>query len=143
MSILRTVRVEDVSGACVTFEVTTVHPDAGPPSKDPTYGLNLLVELWYLHERGFVDRSWGLDDAAAREVANREPWGSLFRRLRPLSHGEEVPASEEELEDLRARSTGPGFATFRGRPVAPIGGGSTVRGMLRIKQAIAVPYSVL
>jgi hypothetical protein len=116
MSELYSVAVTRVAGPCVELLVTTVHPDAGPPPREPSFPLNLLVDLWSLLDRGYASLIGGvrLDDGEARALAAREPWGPALRGLRDLSHGVQVGIGEAEYRALQLGSS----HTWNGQPLA-------------------------
>jgi hypothetical protein len=120
MSELYSVEVGAVSGPRVDFQVITVHPDAGPPRVEPSFPLNLLVDLWDLLDRGYSVLIQGtplMSDEAAKALAQRAPWGPAFRELRDLSRGVELPISEKEYQSLQAGST----TSWKGQPLAAWG----------------------
>ncbi len=102
MSELYNVVVEAVGADHVTMRVRTVHPDAGPPPEAPTFPMNLLVDLWWLLERGYSSQVVGaeLGEEQAVALAKQAPWAATMQQLKDLSHGLEAPITEVEYEAL-------------------------------------------
>jgi hypothetical protein len=117
MSELYQVTVEKVAGPRIELAVTTVHPDAGPPPAASSFPLNLLVDLWDLFDRGFTALIQGvppMEDGEGKALAARAPWGPLFRELRDLSRGAQVPISEAEYQAINDRPD----KTWNGQPLS-------------------------
>jgi hypothetical protein len=102
MSALYSVLIEHVHADEVTFRVTTIHPDAGPPPETATFPMNLLIDLWSLLERGFVSQIEGCTWSAeqAQTLARDPLHAPRMAELRALAFGRNVPCSRADIDEV-------------------------------------------
>ncbi|HEY0132757.1 MAG TPA: hypothetical protein VGB85_01720 [Nannocystis sp.] len=124
MSELYSVHIEAVHEGEVTFRVTTIHPDAGPPPEDATFPMNLLIDLWGLLDRGFVSLIKGCKLGAEQAIAlARDPaYATRMAALRGLACGREEQCSAADIRDLERQMTVGEPPRLRGLEVQGWGG---------------------
>ena len=124
MSELYSVHIEGVRAGEVVLRVTTIHPDAGPPPEEPTFAMNLLIDVWYLLERGFSSLIKGCKLGAEQATAlARDPvYATRMAALRDLACGRDVPCSAADIAELQRQMKAGEPVQLRGMKVNGWGG---------------------
>lgn len=119
MSELYSVHVERVRGGEVSFRVTTVHPDAGPPPDAATFPMNLVIDLWGLLERGYTSLIEGceLGEEQAIELALDPAHAARLEELRRLAYGYKLPCTADDHKELERKMNAGEETDFHGHQV--------------------------